>query len=130
MLCNLGSILGPLLFNNYIFTLGQLLRSLGLKFHLYADDTQIYIHTKPNDTVSVDFLSTCISRIKEMSQNVLCLNSEKIEVMLIGSPHQLHKAGSITLSVDGSIMKFKTKLKNLGVIFDSKLTFKIYFFSS
>ncbi len=109
-----GSILGPLLFNIYIFTLGQLLRSLGLKFHLYADDTQIYIHTKPNDTESVDFLSTCISKIKEwMSQNVLCLNSEKTEVMLIGSPHQLRKAGSITLSVDGSIMKFKTKLWGL-----------------
>ncbi len=44
--------------------------------------------------------------------------------MLIGSPHQLRKAGSITLSVDGSIMKFKTKVKNLGVIFDSNLTFE------
>lgn len=32
-----GSILGPLIFNIYIFLLGQLLRSLGLKFHLYAD---------------------------------------------------------------------------------------------
>ncbi len=82
-----------------------------------------------DDTVSVDFLSTCISKIKEwMSQNFLCLNSEKTEVMLIGSPHQLRKAGSITLSVDGStsIMKFKIKLKNLGVIFDSNLTFELH----
>lgn len=40
---------------------------------------------------------------------------KKIEVMLICSPHQLHKAGSVTL---------RNYLKNLGVIFDSNLTFE------
>ncbi len=52
---------------------------------------------------------------------MFCLNSEKTEVMLIGSPHQLRKAGLITLSVDGSIMKFKTKLKNFGGLFSTPI---------
>jgi len=51
------------------------------------------------------------------------LNSDKTEVMLISSPHQLCKTESITLSVDGSALKFQTKQKNLGVIFDVNLTF-------
>ncbi len=39
----------------------------------------------------------CFTEIKKrMSENVLYLNSDKTEVMLIVSPHQLHKAESVT----------------------------------
>ncbi|XP_069050137.1 uncharacterized protein [Lepisosteus oculatus] len=93
-------------------------------FHFYADDTQIYIHTKPDTDVAVSILSNCISDIKIwMTQNFLHLNCDKTEVMLIGTPHQLRKASPVTLSVDGSVLELQSKLKNLGVIFDSGLTF-------
>ncbi len=97
-----GSVLGTLLISIYIFPLGQLLRTL----HLYVDDTQIYIHSNTNVSVAVSFLSQCFTEIKIcMSENCLCLNSDKTEMMLIGSPHQVHKAESITLSVDGYSFK-------------------------
>lgn len=134
-----GSLLSPLLFCMYIFPLGYLLRSRGLNYHLYADDTQVYIHSKPGDCPAVAFLEHCISEIKIcMSQNFLCLNSDKMEVMLIGSTYQLRKAGPLTLTVDVSVLEVQTKLKNLAVIFDAHLTFdphvqntvKTSFFSS
>ncbi len=101
-----GSVLGPLLFNIYIFPLIQILRTLGLK--------QIYIHSKPDVNMAVSFLSQCFTEIKNGCLKIFWLNSDKTEVMLIGSPHQLCKAESVTSRVDGSALQFQTKLKTLG----------------
>ncbi len=73
-----------------------------------------------------------------MSQNFLCLNSDKTEVILTGTPHQINKSGALALTVEGTVLDFQNKLKKLGVIFDINLTFdphvqntvKISFFSS
>ena len=83
-----GSVLGPLLFSLYTTPLSQVIRKYtGVKYHFYADDTQLFIHLSPQDSLkSLDRLKSCLNDIQVwMSENKLKLNPDKTEFIAFGA---------------------------------------------
>ena len=119
-----GSVLGPLLFGVYLLPLGEIFRSFGINFHCYADDTQIYIPIRPDDRSQLGNLETCLTAVTAwMSQNFLRLNANKTELLVVGPKTQLPLLADLSLNIESCAITPNPKVKNLGVTFDSTLSF-------
>ncbi len=104
--------------------LGNIIRKYGISFHCYADDTQLYISTKPDETSKLSKLTECVKNIKDwMTSNFLLLNSDKTEILLIGPKNSTQNLLDYNLQLDGCTVTSST-VKNLGVILDSNLSFE------
>ena len=123
-----GSVLGPLLYLLYTSPLGDIVRRHRLSFHLYADDSQIYITFRPLINGS---LETAIMAIQDctreiatwMRTNKLKLNDDKTDLLVLTARHRNQP------SIDKIIMGtediyLSDSVKNLGCIFDNTLTMK------
>ncbi len=119
-----GSVLGPLLFSLYMLPLGNSIRKYGISFHWNADDTQLYISTRPDKTSKLSKLTECVKNIKDwMTNHFLLLNSDKTEILLIGPKNSTQNILDHNLQLDGCTVTSST-VKNLGVILDSNLSFE------
>src|SRR5207245_2364195 len=121
-----GSVLGPLLFCLYTTPLSYIFTNSSVSFHLYADDTQLYISFSRSDSVSnLSTLSSILDSVYTwLSSNCLSVNPSKTEYLLLGNPQQRSKLVYSSIFFRGNILTPSDKCRNLGVIFDSNLTFK------
>ena len=119
-----GSVLGPILLTMYTTPFGNIFRKHGLNFHLYADDTQLYISFQPGVSVSketaISCLEACIKDIKIwMTNNLLKLNDDKTELIVITTHSNTSHNQHLGINIGDSLITPSSEPpRNLGVLFD------------
>lgn len=123
-----GSILGPLLFILYVADVINCIRNC--RYHLYADDLQLYLSCKPSDiSAAVESINEDLERICQWSKlNSLSLNPNKSKYVILGSRQQVSSMVSMEprIIVHGEAIAGVREARNLGLILDSELRFESY----
>ena len=97
-----------------IYPLDNIIRKHHVHFHFYADDTQLYISMKPDES------NHLVPELQGLDDTeVLLLNSDKTEVFVIGPKH----LRCVSDSLDGVSLATSSTVRNLEVLFDQDMSF-------
>ena len=122
-----GSVLGPLLFNMYCFSISDVFVSCGFGCMGYADDN-IGVRVFPayaSISNFTDVIPNCLRSLKQWANShFLKLNSSKTQLMIFGNSSLLSSFSFHTIrDFDGSIIPVSKQIKLLGITLDSSLSF-------
>ncbi|HBK70682.1 MAG TPA: hypothetical protein DDZ39_03320, partial [Flavobacteriaceae bacterium] len=121
-----GSILGPILFLIYIDAVKNIFNKSDYKYHIYADDIQIYIEFESDESqVVIKKLESFINQvIIWMKKKHLKINEKKTECIVFGSKRNIEIVKSVNnkISIGKDLVQLKGCVKNIGFIFDENMT--------
>ena len=122
-----GSVLGPILYLLCTAPLAEIIRSHGLVYHFYADDTQLYISFKDCDVDAARLrVESCVEDICHwMDVNELKLNHDKTEIMLIYSKYHTRPLFSY-FSIGNKRLTTTAHARSLGVVLDDNRLFYMH----
>ena len=96
-----------------------------IDYHVYADDTQLYISFKGKQPLeSISKINSCLSDIRRwMITNKLKIKDSKTEFIVFRSPHLRCDLSGLSVNVGESQITQSLKVRDLGVTFDQFLNF-------
>ena len=112
------------MFGDYSSPVADIFRKHDIEFHLYADDTQVYISFPPDqESIAMHKLEQCLSEVRAwMAKNYLKLNDEKTDFIVIGSKHNLSKVETSHVTIGNSSIPKSDFVKNIGAYLDKEMT--------
>ena len=116
--------MGPVLFTLYSQPLSDVFATYDCQFHKYADDTQLSKGSDPDAFCEAKSAIQCciVDILSWMKSNYLKLNTDKTELMAVGSSSRLRLIGSDSACIGNNNIPFKTVVKYLGVKIDQTLS--------
>lgn len=120
-----GSVLGPLLFSIFVNDIGRHLEYSS--HHMFADDLQIYV------TGTFEGLGAAIAKLNEDVARVadwvksknLRLNTGKTKAIIFGSNAFIKRLSNVPpIVLEGNELGYSNSVRNLGVRFDSLLSWR------
>ena len=98
----------------------------GIDYHIYADDTQLYIKFDLSDpSIALEKINLCISDIITwMIKNKLKINDSKTEFLVLTSSIFKQQFNDLQINVSSTENNPSLSARNLGVFFDSHLNLK------
>jgi len=116
-----GSVLGPFLFSVYVNDFPRILKKCSC--HMYADDIQLYLSCDKSDVQSgANVLNEELIRVDSWAKaNKLQINPRKSKCLFIYNKH-VDPTCLPTITIDHSTIKYVDRAKNLGLTFNTTLS--------